>query len=444
MNVPPRAWWVPALGLAVVSAAVAIDPSIAWLGAWLTLYAGLAAGLFGPAIGAAVAAAAAVALWALPPLVARVLAFEHASVLRPNGEDLEVVAMVPPVIDAGQRMPATSVAGRAATTGIARHVPDARAEAEYVAATGVSPTRSEFVLPLQASARTMAVLHVERERREADLLAEVARRLTATTDPAAAGGASLDQVVDALGLEGGAPFTLGRGRFAAFATTGNLPDDLARLATPGIPWDLGRLHEVWRQGPSVFLDDIALQEDDAFRNLGLRTLALVPIRHDADETLALFAEGTRDREHRWSRRDRRLREAVGHMLGGSLARAIQHARAAELLEAALRLAPAAEAASLLVRGDHTGYVCRAAVGFDLAGLQQTGALSDEAQARWYGEGLEAFRAGRPRLRLGASVAAGSQAAVDHAPARASARTSAARSPKRWPDPSATANRWPWR
>jgi diguanylate cyclase (GGDEF)-like protein len=408
----------------------------------------------------------------LPPLVARVVPFEHASVLRPRRDRIEVVAMVPPLVRSGHEVTGASISGRAARTGIVQHVEDTHADPEYVAVPGIAATRSEFALPLRVEGRTVAVLNVERrarggfgeteratltalgriaeahlvrletlreaerERQEADLLADVARRLTAIDDPQLAAATALEMLVDGLGQEGGAVFGLQRGVFRPLATSADLPRPVRAVVDAGIPWGTGRLYQVWHEARATFLTDAAPgDQEGAFRGLGLRALALVPVQDTAGDVVAVIAIGSRDAGRDWSARDRRLLDAVAGTLGASLARATQHAREVELLdvvrgmaqsddvadlyrravEAALRMAPGAEAATLSVRGPDGRFAFQAAVGYDLATLQAHGGFSEEEQVAWYGQGLEGYRAGRPRLLVGEAaerVVRADRAAID--------------------------------
>jgi diguanylate cyclase (GGDEF)-like protein len=344
----------------------------------------------------------------------------------------------------------------------------------YVAAPGLPVAGSELALPLSDGRTTIAVLNVERARtgafaaedvaalealariaeahlgrlrtlaaverqhRESELLAHVARRLTVIEEPERAAGAALELLVEALGLEGGVVFTIERGVFRPLARTPDLPDEVQRVLDAGLPWTAGRVHRVWQESRPVYVADDAVENPDGpHRDLGLRALAIVPVTDPDGETLALIEVGARDRARAWSEDDRRLVEAVASTLGAALASATQRAREAELLEvvrvlaqsdatedlyrrgveAAVRLVPGAEAASLLVRGEDGTYAFAAADGYDLELLRAAGPMTEAEQLVWYGDGVAGYRAGSPRLRVGAAVAAASAAAAPGTAAR---------------------------
>ncbi len=76
---------------------------------------------------------------------------------------------------------------------------------------------------------------------------------------------------------------------------------------------------------------------------------------------------------------------------------------ARILEAAVAAVPGAEGGSLLAWSpERREFVYRAAVGFDLAALQAR-AIDPEGMLRWYGEGEESWRQGRPRLLIGEAL-----------------------------------------
>ncbi len=413
-------------------------------------------------------------LAALPPLVARVLACEHAAVLRVHPDHLELIAIVPPIVPIGQTTPLTSIAGRAARTGIVQHVANAAEDAEYRAPPGLHAPGSELAVPLRDGRATIAVLNVERERvggfseedraalealariaeahlgrlrtlaavererRESDLLAHVARRLTVVEEPQRAAAAALELIVEALVLDGGVVFTIERGVFRPLAVTTDFPEDLRKVFDAGLPWGRGRLHRAWRQARPVYVSDDAVENpDDPNRELGLRALAIVPVVDPDGETVALIEVGARSRARTWTDDDRRLIEAVASTLGAALARATQRTREAELLEvvrvmaqsdatddlyrrgveAAVRIVPGAEAASLLVRGEDGTYAFAAAEGYDLEQLRAAGPMTEAEQLVWYGDGVAGYRAGEPRLRVGGAVLAASSAAAPGTEAR---------------------------
>ena len=404
----------------------------------------------------------------LPPLVSRVLTAHHVSLLRVVDGGLELAAIVPPVLPAGTPIAERSIAGRAARTGLTQHVPDARRDPEYVSVEGLPADVAEVAVPLRVDGRAWAVLNVERpvatgfgdedratlealariaeahlnrlatlqdverQRREAGLLADIARRLAQADDPRRAAELALDAVLEAVAMDGGIVFVVYDGAFRPLAASEGLPQSIRRVLDEGIPWGRGRLHQVWRRGEPVFETDATTARlDPEFVALGLRALALVPVRDTDGDTVALIEIGSLGRAHRWSDDERRLLAAVASTLGAVLARATLRQRETELLavvrqmarsddaaelyqrvvEAAVRVVPGAEASSLLVRQPGGTFTFEGTVGFPLDLLREAGGLSDAQQLTWYGQGTQDWRSGRPRLRTGADVARASAIAA---------------------------------
>lgn len=410
----------------------------------------------------------------LPPLASRVMAFDHASVLRVRPDGLTLVAIIPPLLPEGQRIDEErSVVGRAARTGLTQHVEDVRREPDYLAVPGITGTGSELAVPLSAGDRVVAVLNVERrtrrafppedrralealariaeahlgrlatlrsverQRRDADLLAWVAHQLTQVEDVHQAAGTALEVLVSGLDLEGGVVLGIERGRFVALAATPGLTERVPDLAQ-GIAWGRGRIHEAWRSDAPTYVDEAPADGGAGpLGALGWGAFALVPVKDTDGGTVALVEIGASTRATAWSDDERRLVEAVASSLGAALARASQRRRESELLEvvrtmaqsndagdlyqraveAAVRLVPGAEAASLLVRTDEGTYGFEGVVGYDLAELQAAGTLTEAEQLRWYGDGVLGYREGRPRLRTGDGVAAASAAGTTRDVAR---------------------------
>lgn len=406
-------------------------------------------------------------LAALPPLVTRVLAVHHASVLRLTPEGPVFVRAEPPCAPVGSVLPERSVVARAARTGRVQWVPDARRDADYHGLEGLSRDVSELAIPLRLAGRVHAVLNVERERidgfdaddratlealarvaesdlerlatlselerqrHEADVLARVAQQLVQVDDARRAARITLSTLLDALGLDGGVVFHVDRGQFRPLALADGLPADARPALERGVAWGRGRLHHVWQSGEGLFEEDYAVTGLDAgFRALGVRALASVPVRDSDGETLALIEAGSFVAARAWSAADRRLIETVASTLGAVLARITVREREAELLEvvrqlarasepaelyqrvvdAAVRIVPGAEAASLLTRTADGDFVFGGAAGFDLKGLREV-RLTEAGQLAWYARGESDWRAGKPRLLTGSDVALTSNASA---------------------------------
>jgi diguanylate cyclase (GGDEF)-like protein len=413
-------------------------------------------------------------LAALPPLASRVMAFDHASVLRVRPDGLVLVAIIPALLPPGHRVAEASVVGRAARSGVTQYVEDVRREPDYVAVPGIPGTASDLAVPLHVGDRVEAVLNVERraprafddadrralealahiaeahlerlatlrsverQRHEADVLASVAHQLTQIEDVHRAATTALDVLVAELDLEGGVVLAVERGRFHALAATRGLLERVPDLAE-GVPWGRSRIDEAWRSERPTYVDDASAEETEGpLRTLGWRAFARVPVRDLDGGTVALVFVGAPGRATVWSDDERRLVETIASSLGAALARATQRQRESELLEvvrtmaqsddsrelyqravdASVRLVPGAEAASLLVRDDDGAYAFQAVVGYDLAALQRVGRMTEAEQLVWYGDGADAYRAGRPRLRTGDAVADASAAGADSDTARA--------------------------
>jgi diguanylate cyclase (GGDEF)-like protein len=406
-------------------------------------------------------------LAALPPLVTRVLAVHHASVLRLTPGGPVFVRSEPPCAPVGAVLPERSVVARAARTGRVQWVPDARRDPDYHGLEGLSRDVSELAIPLRLAGRVHAVLNVERERvegfdaddratlealarvaesdlerlatlselerqrHEADVLARVAQRLAQVDDARRAARITLSTLLDALGLDGGVVFHVDRGQFRPLALADGLPADVRPALERGVAWGRGRLHHVWQRGEGLFEEDYAVTGlDPGFRALGVRALASVPVRDSDGETMALIEAGSFVEARAWSAADRRLIETVASTLGAVLARITVREREAELLEvvrqlarasepaelyqrvvdAAVRIVPGAEAASLLTRTPEGDFVFGGAAGFDLKALREV-RLTEAGQLAWYAGGESDWRAGKPRLLTGHDVAITSSASA---------------------------------
>lgn len=406
-------------------------------------------------------------LAALPPLVARVLDVHHASVLRMTPEGPVVVSAAPPCVPIGTIVPERSIIARAARTGHVQWVPDGRQDPDYFGVDGLPRDVSELAIPLRRSGRVYAVLNVERaridgfdpddratlealagvvesdlqrlatlgelelQRHEADVLARIAQDLAHIDDARQAAHVTLETLLDALGLDGGVVVQVDRGVFRPLALAERLPRDLRLALEQGVAWGRGRLHQVWERGEARYDDDYAITGlDEGFRALGIRALASVPVRDSDGETLALIQAGSVFEPRTWSAADRRLLTTVASTLGAVLARITVREREAELLEvvrqlaiaseptelyqrvvdAALRIVPGAEAASLLTRTAEGDFVFGSAAGFDVKALRAI-RLSEVEQLAWYAKGEADWRTGRPRLLTGRDVAMTSSASA---------------------------------
>lgn len=409
------------------------------------------------------------ALQRLPPMIMRVLEIDHASVLlpQPTGE-LRVAEAIPALqartVPARSISGRALRSGRLEIVADSRHDPDYFA---YDGGDAIGrerrgpPPRSNLALPLRSDGEIFAVLNVERSidrpfdeedldslqalariveanagrlaarrlqlRRErtARLLADLAVELAGVQEPAEAMKRVIDTLITEFDLGGGCVLEFERGRFRSVIGSEVLPAELLGLVREGFPWGTGDLPRVWSGGEPYLQHDLVGTTNELILKHGVQALAILPIPDEYGETIALLGLGRQDTRHDWNDDQQAVLRGACTTLGLALGRLSTRARERRLLEvvrqlassdniadlydqvarAATEIVPGAEAASLLVRDRDGGYAFAAAVGYDLAELRAVGPLSEANQISWHGGGVEAWRAGRPRLLSGPNVAA---------------------------------------
>src|SRR5690606_24149525 len=191
------------------------------------------------------------------------LAFAHAEIFVPDGDELVLHTTWRWNVGPGFRMPLRTVSGRAYRTGEPQYVPDTSADPEFLAAPSAAPTRSELALPVRCGTEVRAVLNLEhtqpdafgphdhdalrafvrimeevlerleasaaltRQKQEQEFLARLNQRLLEAEGVRPAAKAALHDVMNALGMDAGAVLQLRHARFWALARVGELPAALA-------------------------------------------------------------------------------------------------------------------------------------------------------------------------------------------------------------------------
>jgi diguanylate cyclase (GGDEF)-like protein len=409
----------------------------------------------------------------LPALAAEVFRLEHAAVLVPvaDKEGLEVVSSHNWQVPAGFRVPLKSVVGRALRQGELIYVPDAQRDPDFIVAPFAAQTRSELAIPLRVAGQITAVLNLEHRDRagfdqsdiksfaalgqiaesalwqaqmtaaleqqlqERGFIAHLQHKLVVAQDRKSVAQSVVAELVARLGVEMAGVFALQAGRLVPLALGGDVGAGLQAELAPGLPWQTGALYDCWRSRQPLYVEDAReLPGSDPFcRAFELTYLALLPVTDSGGEVLAVLALAGTGAPRPWPERERTLlrdvtdifglaleRGTIGEQLWELLAVTRQLAQAEDprqlyeaAVEAAVRLIPGAEAASLLVRGPG-GFRFEAAVGFDLGPLQSVVVLPLQAQRHWYGEAEEAFERGVPRVLKGEAIVKRSAASIPDA------------------------------
>lgn len=397
---------------------------------------------------------------AMPRLLGEVVDFDHAEVFTHDGDGFRSSASHHSGPPRDLRLPLTSIVGRSWRTGQVQYVADADAEPDYVADAAVAATLTELAVPLLVDGHVQAVLNVEhanvdafneadrrilvafariaqevlarllalseleRQGAEQALVARLTNRLLLVEGTREAAAVTLAEVIPGMDLEIGVVTVVRRGRMHSLAVHGPLSTDLRRMLTEGLRLNPGPSMEAWASRRPLLMRDASTDptSGDVAKALGARALAVVPVTDAAGEVQALLAVADRRRPRDWSARDRRVLDIMATSLGVVLERATLDRQLAALLngvrglaraeepsdlyhraaDAAVRVIPGAEAASILVRGP-TGFEYQAAVGFDLEALRHMGPFSDTEALTWYRNGSEGYRHGVPRIARGSDV-----------------------------------------
>ncbi len=416
----------------------------------------------------------------LPSLLADVLHFTHAEVFVPDKTALRLVASHRWTIPQGFELGFDSITGRAYTSGQWQLVGDVRTDPDYVKAPNAPASGTELAIPLRLNGEVVAVLNIEhqaynafddedlkvlkaftelaeasllrsdmhdkleREVRERTFSSHVSHRLSQLEHASAMAAYALRELNAILPVEAGTVLRLIKGRFYPLAIYDEplleqAKANVRKQLQLGFPWDRGQLYECWRLKHPIFVRDYqALEPAEApYTTLGLRAVAFVPITTRTDEIQAILVLATFAHPHEWSEEERRLLANAADILGLALERAeaqrqlqglldvmrqLAHtddpaALYQEAVEAAAKLIPDCEGASLLVHSEK-GFAFTSAVGFDIHALRSLPPLSWAKQLEWYARGEDAFRQGIPRILRHAEIQKRSMAAIGDEKARA--------------------------
>jgi len=250
------------------------------------------------------------------------------------------------------------------------------------------------------------------EHTEGRLIAELTQAVASADELSGAAEKALRLLTRFFRVDGAGLWRLERGRFYPIAFFGEKLPAEARFYEHGIPSGRGWLWQVYKSGRPLFIQDALASLDRGLiaPDQGVRSVALHPVlgAHRGRVVLVLRAAEPRS----WAEDERRLLAVVSRVLGLMLRPyelkerlstllSLEHALPEmsedafyrEVLKAAVRLVPGAEAGSLVVReGEVFRY--RAVEGYDLKGLSAIRYREDSLLA-WCGL---AWHSGRPRLR----------------------------------------------
>lgn len=393
-----------------------------------------------------------------PRLLSDVLAFTHAEIIVPYGDELRVHTAWNWQVHEGFTFPLKSISGRAYTTGESQYVPDTRLDADFFTAPDAKPTLSEYALPIRVNGRVCGVLNLEHdavdafseevraslgayvrmmeevlERLEATrqleknqlelkAFAELGERLLLTEGVAEAAGAALDILLPVLRADSGAFLRLSHGRLRALAVGGTPSNFLAASEKSGLPLK-GEFLTAWQTCKPAFLDNA---DGDPYTLPAAPTsLAIMPLSSPNAQVHSLLLLERTSEPTPWTERQRLTLSRAIIPISAALERATVNRQLVTMVEvvrqlseskgpgilyrsaaeAVLELIPGAEGVTILVKQEEL-YFYEAAIDWDLAELQAKGGpFTREEVLKWYSAGEEAFNAGRPRTLTGDAVAA---------------------------------------
>jgi len=272
------------------------------------------------------------------------------------------------------------------------------------------------------------------EHTESRLVAELTRAVTSADELSEAAEKALSLLARFFKVSGAGLWRWQQGRFYPLAFYGRRLPAEERYYEEGIPPREGWLWEVYRSRTPLFIEDATKAQDRGLISpeQGVRSAALHPVLGHHRGRVVLVLRSSEPR--RWLEDERNLLAVVSQVLGLMLRPyelkerlstllSLEHALPGmgedrfyqEVLHAAVRLVPGAEAGSLLVR-EEGGFRYRAAVGYDLEGLSPI-RYCEDALLTWCGL---AWHSGRPRLRSrrGGEI---ERLSLRHAPAEIIAR-----------------------
>jgi len=250
------------------------------------------------------------------------------------------------------------------------------------------------------------------EHTESRLVAELTRAVASADELSEAAERALSLLAGFFKVGGAGLWRWQRGRFYPLAFHGRRLPAEERFFEEGIPPGQGWLWQVYRSRQPIFVDDVARAGDrgPVAPPEGVRSVALHPVLGEHRGRAVLVLRATEPRA--WTGDERNLLAVVAQVLGLMLRPyelkerlsallSLEHALPEmsedhfyrEVLQAAVRLVPGAEAGSLLVR-DEGEFRYRAAEGYDLEGLSAI-RYREPSLRDWCGL---AWHSGRPRLR----------------------------------------------
>ena len=206
--------------------------------------------------------------------------------------------------------------------------------------------------------------------------------------------------------------------------TGKAPDKVRGAFLEGVPWERGLTYRSWQSRQAVFIDHYPASPhaDSEYRDLGIQSVAFIPILTPRQEPQAILELAFFTSTHIWTAQERRFLQGITATLGLALERAQASEQLREMLdvirqlaqaddpsalyqrvvEAAVRLIPDSDAASLLVQQPE-GYAFQGSYGYDLAQLELIPPIPEAVQLLWYGGAPEDCKAGVPRILRGSEL-----------------------------------------
>lgn len=397
----------------------------------------------------------------LPLLLFDIMHFAHATVFVPvpEGDRLELIAAHRGDLQTGYLILLDSVCGRAYRTQRWQVLSDTRDDPDFIQAPGTAATRSELAIPLHCGERdrVVAVLNIEdthphsfdedkqrvleafaqlanqallrvhtqaqlaKRLRERDMVATLNRNLLASASAEEIAHTALGLLSEHLSFDLGAMFVIRKGRFYPLALLGDAPDTIRQTFQQGLAWGRGQIHRSWQEKRDLFIDDYQQDPlaDPDYRRLGVSSIALVPVTNIHGDVQALLELASLNQIKHWQPDERELLRSVADPLGIALERVTTDTHLREMfevirqlaqsnephllyqraVEAAVRLIPDAEAASLLVR-TADGFEFESVSGFDLVTLQDIPPLSEQEIQNWYGSSQDALLSGKARILHG--------------------------------------------
>lgn len=358
----------------------------------------------------------------------------HVSVWQPQPEGLKLLSAVGLDARTPTLLPDSGVVGRCALEGRLCYLPDVRQDPTYIAAPQ-SGIRSELALPLKERGQVVAVLNLERsypfnkreleglerfaravslqlsqlsERAELQFLNQLSASLDSTSTLSGVAERALTLLAQALGMDQGWLWMQQGSRMVAVAGFGGMDE------VEEIPYGQGLVWQVYATGRPIYAQnyrDIP-QALPRFRG-AIGGVVVHPVPLPNQERPRIVLSLYQDSPRRWRESEQDLLAAACRTLGLALegvlaaqqrdvlialSREAAEAQAEtvyeNLLQAAVRMVPGAEAGSLLAR-EGSRFRFKALLGYD-ASLKAL-SFSETEQLRWYSGALQDWQRGEPRI-----------------------------------------------